>query len=123
MPSKESFLLPDFPFSDQLLPVAALQGPFLSFALEAERAVYSIAYCISFTGVLFSSLVWKAYFVTIVLVIAQMVSMSYIILSYVPGGTRFLTMVLSMFMGVFRTCCRSCFGGSGGGGGSGGLLG
>ncbi len=90
------------------------QGPFLSFVFATERAAFAVGYCLSFVGVLYASLVQKSYFLTLFCVVAELVSLSYLLLSYVPGGTRFLNFVFSMVLSGCKMLCGRCLGGGDG---------
>eukprot|EP00392_Amoebophrya_sp_AT5.2_P009419 g9447.t1 len=89
-------------------------GPFLSFVFASERAAFGVGYCLSFVGVLYASLVQKSYFLTLFCVVAELVSLSYLLLSYVPGGTRFLNFVFSMVLSGCKMLCGRCLGGGDG---------
>lgn len=97
-------------------------GPFLAFAFASERIAFSTCYILAWFGVLYNSLVYKSYILTLLCIIAQLTSMAYVLVSYVPGGTRFLNVLFGIFWGTLKMCFRTCCGGSSGGGG-GGLLG
>ncbi|CAD7936132.1 unnamed protein product [Amoebophrya sp. A120] len=86
---------------------------FLSFAFASERAAFAVGYCLSFLGVLYASLVLKSYFLTLFCVVGELVSLAYILLSYVPGGTRFLNLIFSMVYSGIKMLCGSCLRSSG----------
>jgi len=82
---------------------------FLEFLTAAERRKYTAGFVISLVGVLYSSLVSKSYFLTIICCSVEMICLVYILLSYVPGGAYFLDMVGGVLCGGCRAILSRFF--------------
>ncbi|CAD7966148.1 unnamed protein product [Amoebophrya sp. A25] len=105
-------------------------APLFSFVSAKERLPFAIAYAFAYFGTLYASLVMRSYFLTIVCIVAEVVSMLYLVLSYVPGGARFLNFVFATALSFCRVCLSRCMKmsssgeeASSGSGGRGGILG
>eukprot|EP00928_Gymnodinium_smaydae_P035562 TRINITY_DN25006_c0_g1_i1.p1 TRINITY_DN25006_c0_g1~~TRINITY_DN25006_c0_g1_i1.p1 ORF type:complete len:271 (-),score=45.51 TRINITY_DN25006_c0_g1_i1:55-867(-) len=95
---------------------SALRGhiAFFKYLLSRERLLFSITYVSSLLGTLWASLVYRSYLLTIVFVAAQVIALSWFLLSYIPGGRRAFGLMLSMAWRMMKGCLRLC-GASGGG--------
>mmetsp|Transcript_10588 Transcript_10588/g.30161 ORF Transcript_10588/g.30161 Transcript_10588/m.30161 type:complete len:244 (-) Transcript_10588:85-816(-) len=86
---------------------AALKGwkAQVSHMMQKERLPFSIGYISSMLGTLYAAMVMHSYLLSIICSAAQVVALLYYVMSYFPGGTAGVKLLLNM---MYRTAA-SCF--------------
>ncbi|EER03424.1 integral membrane protein, putative [Perkinsus marinus ATCC 50983] len=66
---------------------------FIAHIMSPEKRVFTAGYVASLVATLYGALVSKSYILTVVFSLVQVVALAYFLVSYIPGGTRALTMI------------------------------
>merc|ERR1711865_1272149 len=67
-------------------------GAFIRHLLTRSRALFSTTYVVSMLGTLWASLVYRSQLLTMLFATVQVVSLSWFLVSYIPGGRRVLSL-------------------------------
>jgi len=87
-------------------------GPFVSHLMSKKKWPFSLAYLISLVLTLYASLFAGRYLLTFVSAIVQLISLFALLISYIPGGTRFLSYVKDQSLGAAKTAVPGMSGAS-----------
>lgn len=92
-----------------LLSFSVLRGhvEFMKYMFDRSRIGVSGTYTISLLGTLLSSLYFGSYALTVVFAGVQVYALAWMLVSYIPGGTKALEIFTSFFGMVFK-CCMRC---------------
>lgn len=75
-----------------------------------RRLPFTLAYAFSLLATVYTTIIAPSYLLTLLCTVVQLISLASFLVSYVPGGISFLTMVKDQVAGFFW----SFFGGRGG---------
>ncbi|KAF4651941.1 Vesicle transport protein [Perkinsus chesapeaki] len=87
-----------------LMSFSVLKGhaAFIAHIMSPEKRLFTAGYAASLVATLYAALVSKSYLLTLVFSLIQVVALAYFLVSYIPGGTRALTMIGSVAVSTVK---------------------